>query len=198
MFATRVAFIKRHATTAFSRLNYTILDVVPSASWTPASYSPEDFFTIFGSVFSFNQTETNFKQFLDYQFFEFLWAELLTNAEAGTSDRREAGLQRIQQFVAACVVELNNAAWYNTGDPTAEDSGKFASLAKRGYRVQSSCFAYLIALVGHFFLFALVICWRNSNNHILEHLHTIRVHVLQNSKFVSISGSQLRLQDLPQ
>jgi len=139
MFATRVTFIKRHATTAFSRLNNTILDVVPSASWTPTPYSPDDFFTIFASVFSFNQTEKNFKQFLDYQFFESLWAELLTTAEAGTSDRKEADLQRIQQFVAACVVELNDAACYNTGDLTAEDSGKIASLAKRGYRVRAGC-----------------------------------------------------------
>jgi len=137
MFGTRVTFIERRATTAFSRLNYTILDVSPSSSWSPIRYSPEDFFTIYDSLFAFDESKINYKQFLDYQFFAFLYAELGANSEAGTSDRREAGLQRIQQFVATRVVELNNAAWYTTGDQIPANAGKSASIAKRGYRVAS-------------------------------------------------------------
>jgi len=133
MFGTTVSFFRRRAMTAYSRTNYTILDVEPGWLWEPVIYTPADFFAIHDSLFRFDMTQTNYRQFLDYQYFARIWAGLGVNWETGTSDRRQFGLTYLEQLVALSVSHLNNAAWGTTDLPS--DMGKAASVAKRSYRV---------------------------------------------------------------
>jgi len=132
MFGTTVSFFRRRATTAYSRLNYTILDFEPEWLWEPVTYSPADFFAIHDSLFKFDTAQSNYRQFLDYQYFAWIWASLVANLETGTSDRRRFGLTYLEQFVSLSVAQLNNAAW---GTDLPSDMGKTASVARQTYRV---------------------------------------------------------------
>ena len=130
----RMMVTKCYATTAVSRENYKILDVIQLLHDSHPLYGPNDLFLLLDAALNVDQSVAGYQNSLQYLLVQRLWSGLayeITREAVGLEHRGTSTLLR--QFIALPVICTNNQ-WFSQGS-TPADRGRSATLASSSYRV---------------------------------------------------------------
>jgi hypothetical protein len=125
---------KRHGSTVFDRVNFTVLDVTELSDPIPVMYEPEDLFALYQFIFNVNLNSSEFETSTPFSLLLTV-SSFLQGTGDGPIDYLKATTQtRLREFLATPVI-IYSDAWL--GLPISEpDMGKTLALATASYRVQ--------------------------------------------------------------
>jgi hypothetical protein len=130
LYNIKMTISRRRASTVYSRLNFTIIDVIDLSDSSPVDYTPDDFFSFYEVIFNIDLNVTDYTS-IQFTFLGSIVGFLLSSQDQQIDNGIGTRQLRLQEFLATPLVIFNNA-WIQ--DLTT-DMGKSLSLAVPSYRV---------------------------------------------------------------
>ena len=125
---------KWHSTTAISRANDNILDVIKIGNPSRVDYGPEELFPMIDAALTVDETDPNIVNTIQYLYLLGIWNQIdFKSSPDGASEEVRSSELSLRQLLAVPVVVFNVNTFKEGVVP--DDRGTTATLGKSSYRV---------------------------------------------------------------